>query len=172
MVLSDDELDRLRAACDTLMRRAMLEVLASTGCYLPDLVAIERADVDLSGCTVRVGRGRHSHLADLSPEAADAVARYLKSRLDDHNPLLFVRENRPIGPQSRTNALHHLKRVQAEAGVEGDLVKRLRMTVAFQHWRGGITSRELAQVMGIARKTAEGYGTGFRHLWRSGVRWP
>lgn len=84
-----DEMDieKMRANLKTDMRRAIFEVLLSTGCRVTELVTIKLSDIDEG--TVRVlGKGNKYRDVYLNAKAQLAVANYMGKRKDD-NPYLF-----------------------------------------------------------------------------------
>jgi integrase/recombinase XerC len=64
--------------------RAMLETLYSTGVRVSELVALNIADVDLTGESLRVrGKGRKERVSPIGPTAIVAIRKYLDMRAND-----------------------------------------------------------------------------------------
>lgn len=113
--MTETDLARLRAACDTPLRRALLEVWAGSGRSVAEVCAVDRDGFDPAGTVVVPTSWRHGDLAvRLSDEAAVAVSLYLAERTDDE-AALFVTTRRPIRRLSRQLAWWHLERVRERA---------------------------------------------------------
>lgn len=114
--MTPTDLDRLRAACNTPLRRALVDVWAEAGRSIAELCAIDRATFDADAGTVAVPLSwRHGDLVvQLSDDAADAVAAYLAVRADD-DEALFVTARRPVRRLSRQSMWWHLERVRERA---------------------------------------------------------
>lgn len=115
--LPSDDLTRLFAAVDTksemgLRDRAILEVLFSTGLRVSELVALNRADVNIDrgefGVIGKGGKARVVFLTDLAKEHLD---RYLKARRDPYKPL-FIRYS---GPTSKDGLTDEKSRLSARS---------------------------------------------------------
>lgn len=116
---------KLRLACGTPLRRALIETLLATGWWLPDVCALDRTSVDLYAGTLVAGE----RCVRLTSEARGAIGLYLASRTD-RDPALFVRDAKPARRLSRELALHHVRAVANTAGVAGDVVGGIRRLVA------------------------------------------
>lgn len=106
--LDSDEMERLLTAPDVnqplgLRDRTILEVLYSTGLRVSELVALNRADINLERGEFGVrGKGGKVRIVFLSEIAKEWLARYLATRTDD-DTALFVRLPRraPSGVPAR-----------------------------------------------------------------------
>lgn len=89
-VLSDEELEVLRDACESKRDLAIVDLLASTGMRVGELVRLDRKDVDLSEreCLV-MGKGNKQRLVYFDARAKLHLTEYLASRVDK-SPALFV----------------------------------------------------------------------------------
>jgi integrase/recombinase XerD len=53
-----EELEMLRKSCDTVRQRTSLEVLYATGCRLPEVHGLDKADINLQYMsTLVIGKG-------------------------------------------------------------------------------------------------------------------
>lgn len=83
---ADGEIGELRKLRDT----AILETLYSTGLRVSELVALNRAQVDLDRREFMVrGKGRKTRIVFLSPRAVEAIGRYIRARRDNFEPLFL-----------------------------------------------------------------------------------
>ncbi len=93
--LSREELERLFSAVGGrdlrgLRDTAILEMLYSTGLRVSELVALNRAQVDLVRREFMVrGKGRKTRIVFLSSRAVAAIDRYLHARNDNFEPLFL-----------------------------------------------------------------------------------
>ncbi len=82
----DGVMRKVRAARD----RAILETLYSTGLRVSELVALNRAQVDLQRREFMVrGKGRKPRIVFLSERAVEAIRDYMKLRDDNFEPLFL-----------------------------------------------------------------------------------
>ena len=89
-VLSDEELEALRDACDSKRDLAIVDLLASTGMRIGELVRLNRKDVNLQEreCLV-TGKGNKQRPVYFDARAKLHLSEYLASRTDS-SPALFV----------------------------------------------------------------------------------
>lgn len=88
--ISDEDLELIRENCATARDRAIVDVLASTGMRVGELVRLNISDVNLSEreC-VAFGKGDKQRKAYFDARAKLHLEEYLATRADD-NPALFV----------------------------------------------------------------------------------
>lgn len=88
--ISDEDMERLRDGCETLRDLAIIDLLASTGMRVGELVRLDRNSVDLEGreCVVQ-GKGNKERPAYFDARAKLHLSEYLETR-DDGNQALFV----------------------------------------------------------------------------------
>lgn len=109
--LDADEMERLIDAVDTaspigLRDRAIIELLYSSGLRVSELCNLNRDHINLKRGEFMVrGKGQKDRPVFISPEAAEWLATYLKTRVDSAVPL-FIRYNRD---QTGDNKGEHLR---------------------------------------------------------------
>lgn len=91
--LSDEDLEALRDGCRCERDLAIIDMLASTGMRIGELVRLDRADLDLHEreCLV-LGKGNKQRPVYFDARTKLHLKNYLASRTDD-NPALFVSLN-------------------------------------------------------------------------------
>lgn len=91
--LSDEDLETLRDGCSCNRDLAIIDMLASTGMRVGELVRLDRADLDLyeRECLV-LGKGNKQRPVYFDARTKLHLKNYLASRADD-NPALFVSMN-------------------------------------------------------------------------------
>lgn len=87
---SDEELEQMRDNCDDIRDLAMIDLLASSGMRVGEMVTLNRNDINFSEreCIV-LGKGNKERLVYFDARAKIHLQDYLDSRADD-NPALFV----------------------------------------------------------------------------------
>lgn len=92
---SDETLEALRDGCTCLRDLAMIDLLASTGVRVSELVRLNRADIDFEGreCVV-FGKGSKERPVYFDARTKVHLKNYLASRTDD-SPALFVTLQKP-----------------------------------------------------------------------------
>ena len=119
-IYSDKSLEALRDGCQTLRDLAIVDLLASTGMRVGELVRLNRADIDFANreCIV-FGKGAKERTVYFDARTKLHLRNYLNSRTDD-NKALFVSLDAPherlhiSGVEIRLRALGrrlHLDRV-------------------------------------------------------------
>lgn len=92
---SDETLVTLRDGCTCLRDLAMIDLLASTGIRVSELVGLNRSDIDFEGreCVV-FGKGSKERPVYFDARTKVHLKNYLESR-SDNNPALFVSLQKP-----------------------------------------------------------------------------
>ena len=92
---TDEALEMMRDGCETLRDLAIVDLLASTGMRVGELVHLNRADIDFDNreCIV-FGKGGKERKAYFDARTKIHLRRYLDER-DDDNPALFVTLQQP-----------------------------------------------------------------------------
>lgn len=87
---TDENLETLRDNCENLRDKAMIDLLASTGMRVGEMVGLNKDDIDFNEreCIV-LGKGDKERVVYFDARAKLHLQEYLDSRTDD-NPALFV----------------------------------------------------------------------------------
>ena len=123
--LDADEVQRLFAAVDTsnavgLRDRAILELLFSSGLRVSELVNLDRDHINLDRGEFMVrGKGQKDRPVFISPEAAESIDSYLKSRNDDGTPLFIHYAGSKEEGYTRLTARSVQRMVKRYAGLAG-----------------------------------------------------
>lgn len=94
-VLSDEQLEQLRDNCTNRRDLAIIDILASTGIRVGELVKLNRSDIDFHErqCVV-FGKGNKERMVYFNARTKLHLQQYLEERKDD-NPALFVSLSAP-----------------------------------------------------------------------------
>ena len=137
---SDEMLETMRDNCGNLRDLAIIDLLASTGMRVGELVRLNRADIDFENreCVV-LGKGSKERPVYFDARTKIHLKNYLASRTDE-NPALFV------------SLLHPFKRLEI-SGVEirlRQLGRRLNITRVHPHkFRRTLATRAIDKGMPI-----------------------
>lgn len=87
---SDDDLEKMRDNCSELRNLAMLDLLASTGIRIGEMVLLNREDVNFAEREIKVfGKGDKERIVYFDARTKLHLQKYLSERADK-NPALFV----------------------------------------------------------------------------------
>lgn len=153
-VFTDDELERLVAACegqafDDRRDAAIVRLFMDTGMRLSEMVGLTVSAVDLDGQVVEVsGTGGRTRAVAFGDRAVVALDRYLRARRRhahaEEVPLwLGVR-----GRLTDSGLSQMLDRRAASAGVEAMSARRFRDTFAYRWLAAGCSVAELQRIGG------------------------
>ena len=90
---TSDELERMRIVCTDIRDRALIEMLACTGCRVSELSNINLNDIRFYSkrkCGY-IGKGDKERTVFISDQAMIYLNRYLETRQDNNISLLYLR---------------------------------------------------------------------------------
>jgi integrase len=143
--LSDDERDRLLAACERSTwpkLRALVMVLLGTGCRLGEALSLRWSEMDWEARTARLARTKNGEAGVLS--FPPSVMAELKRHRQVGQALVFAGDD-PGKPFTFRKAWH---RALKDAGIENLRVHDLRHTAASWLVMNGASLYEAAEVLG------------------------
>ena len=149
--LSDEELEALRDNCDSKRDLAMVDLLASTGMRVGELIRLDIDDVDIQGreCVV-TGKGNKQRPVYFDARTKLHLTAYLDSRIDD-NPALFVSLN---GRTQRLSVCTIEKRIKAlgeKAQVGRVHPHKFRRTLATHAIDKGMPIEQVQKLLGHSK---------------------
>ena len=144
---SSVELDALRHACKNNKERAVIELLASSGIRVSELCNLDVSDLDFSGMTVRVRRGkggkdRTTYMTDI---AKLHLQRYLLGRHDERIEAFL---NKNHGRMNAGGIRFILNRIGKRANVQNVHPHRFRRTFATGLAARGMPIQEIQKLLG------------------------
>lgn len=145
---SDEELERLRMACENERDLAMLEFFYSTGIRVSEAVRLNRNQIDFreKQCVV-FGKGAKERIVYLNSKACIHLQAYLNSRSDD-NPALFVGVRKPHKRLSKEGIESAFRKIGKKAGVKNVHPHRFRRTMATNAILRGMPIQEVKELLG------------------------
>ena len=146
--LTDENLEVLRDNCTCLRDLAMLDLLASTGMRVGELVRLNRADIDFEKreCIV-FGKGSKERPVYFDARTKIHLKNYLNSR-DDDNPALFVTLDKPYERLEISGVEIRLRNLGRKAGVNKVHPHKFRRTVATKAIDKGMPIEQVQSLLG------------------------
>ncbi len=149
--LSDEQLEQMRDKCDNLRDLAMLDLLASTGMRVGELVRLNRADLNLQErqCVV-FGKGNKERIVYFNARAKIHIEAYLRERTDS-NLALFVSLNAPYRRLQISGVERRLKVLGRSADIERVHPHKFRRTLATMAIDKGMPIEQVQKLLGHVR---------------------
>ena len=149
--LSDEQLEQMRDKCDNLRDLAMLDLLASTGMRVGELVRLNRADLNLQErqCVV-FGKGNKERIVYFNARAKIHIEAYLRERTDS-NPALFVSLIAPYPRLQVSGVERRMKVLGRLAEIERVHPHKFRRTLATMAIDKGMPIEQVQRLLGHVR---------------------
>lgn len=150
-VLTDEELEVLRDGCETKRDLAIVDLLASTGMRIGELVRLDRGDVDLQEreCLV-TGKGNKQRPVYFDARAKLHLSEYLADRTDS-SPALFVALNSSARRITVSGIELRLRNLGKAAGVHQVHPHKFRRTLATHAIDKGMPIEQVQKLLGHAK---------------------
>ena len=147
-VLSDENLEMLRDSCSEIRDLAMIDLLASTGMRVGELVKINRLDIDFHEreCVV-FGKGNKEREVYFNARTKIHLKRYLDSRTDN-NPALFVSLSKPYNRLSISGVEIRLRKLGKKINIGKVHPHKFRRTLATMAIDKGMPIEQLQKILG------------------------
>ena len=150
-VLSDEELEVLRDACESKRDLAIVDLLASTGMRIGELVRLDRKDVNLHEreCLV-MGKGNKQRPVYFDARAKLHLTEYLSSRVDK-SPALFVALDSSARRITVGSIELRLRDLGRSAGINRVHPHKFRRTLATHAIDKGMPIEQVQKLLGHAK---------------------
>lgn len=148
---SDEALELMRDSCYEMRDLAMIDLLASTGMRVGEMVLLNRDDVDFTEreCVV-FGKGDKERMVYFDARTKLHLQTYLESRSDD-NPALIVSLKSPFTRLSIGGVETRLRELGRHLGVPKVHPHKFRRTLATMAIDKGMPIEQLQQLLGHKR---------------------
>lgn len=148
---SDEALELMRDSCTELRDLAMIDMLASTGMRVGEMVLLNRDDInfDERECVV-FGKGDKERIVYFDARTKMHLKAYLDNRSDD-NPALFVSLISPHDRMKIGGIEVRLRKIGNELGIPKVHPHKFRRTLATMAIDKGIPIEQLQQLLGHQR---------------------
>ena len=148
---SDEALELMRDSCTELRDLAMIDMLASTGMRVGEMVLLNREDIDFNEreCVV-FGKGDKERIVYFDARTKIHLLNYLNSR-DDDNPALFVSLQKPYNRLQISGVEVRLRQYGKRLGLNKVHPHKFRRTLATMAIDKGMPIEQLQQLLGHRR---------------------
>lgn len=148
---SDEALELMRDSCSEMRDLAIIDLLASTGMRVGEMVLLNRDDVDFTEreCVV-FGKGDKERMVYFDARTKLHLQAYLESRSDD-NPALIVSLKSPFTRLSIGGVESRLRELGRHLGVPKVHPHKFRRTLATMAIDKGMPIEQLQQLLGHKR---------------------
>ena len=148
---SDEDLEKMRDNCKKLRDLAMIDILASTGMRVGEMVLLNRDDLNFSEreCVV-FGKGDKERIVYFDARAKLHLQEYLDSRTDD-NPALFVTLRAPHERIQIGGIEHRLREIGKRLNIPKVHPHKFRRTLATMAIDKGMPIEQLQRLLGHQR---------------------
>lgn len=145
---SDESLELMRDNCTTLRDLAIIDILASTGMRVGEMVLLNRNDIDFNEreCIV-FGKGSKERVVYFDARTKIHLQNYLMSRTDD-NPALFVSLKSPYERLKIGGVEVRLREFGKQLGLQRVYPHKFRRTLATTAIDKGMPIEQLQQLLG------------------------
>ena len=148
---SDEVLEMMRDNCTESRDLAMIDMLASTGMRVGEMVLLNRNDIDFNEreCVV-FGKGNKERVVYFDARTKIHLKNYLQTRTDD-NPALFVSLKSPYNRMNIGGIETCLRRLGKQLGLQRVHPHKFRRTLATMAIDKGMPIEQLQQLLGHKR---------------------
>lgn len=148
---SDEALELMRDSCTALRDLAMIDMLASTGMRVGEMVLLNRNDIDFNEreCVV-FGKGSKERVVYFDARTKIHLQNYLASRTDD-DPALFVSLKSPHRRLKIGGVEVRLRELGRRLGLNKVYPHKFRRTLATMAIDKGMPIEQLQQLLGHRR---------------------
>ena len=146
--ISDEGLELLRDACDQIRDLAIVDLLASSGMRVGELVNLNRGDMNFHEreCVV-LGKGGSERMVYFDARTKIHLLNYLESR-DDNNPALFVSLNQPYERLLVGGVETRLRKIGKRADLKKVHPHKFRRTLATRAIDKGMPIEQVQRLLG------------------------
>ena len=148
---TDEELEKMRDNCSELRDLAIIDMLASTGMRIGEMVLLNKADINFNEreCVV-FGKGDKERIVYFDARAKIHLQNYIDSRNDD-NPALFVTMRSPHERIKIGGIESRLREMGKALDIEKVHPHKFRRTLATMAIDKGMPIEQLQQLLGHKR---------------------
>ena len=148
---TDEELEKMRDNCEELRDLAIVDMLASTGMRIGEMVLLNKADINFNEreCVV-FGKGDKERVVYFDARTKIHLQNYIDSRIDD-NPALFVTLRAPYTRITIGGIESRLREMGKNLEIEKVHPHKFRRTLATMAIDKGMPIEQLQKLLGHKR---------------------
>lgn len=145
---SDEALELMRDNCECPRDLALIDILASTGMRVGELVNLDRTDIDFQNreCIV-LGKGNKQRIVYFDARTKIHLQNYLNSRTDD-NAALFVSLQKPFERLQISGVEIRLRELGRKLNIDKVHPHKFRRTLATMAIDKGMPIEQVQQLLG------------------------
>lgn len=148
---SDEELEKMRDGCEEKRDLALIDLLASTGMRVGELVRLNQADIDFNERECKVfGKGDKERIVYFDARTKIHLREYLDSRNDDCDAL-FVGLKAPYSRLTIGGVESRVREIGKRLGIAKIHPHKFRRTLATKAIDKGMPIEQLQQLLGHKR---------------------
>ena len=145
---TEDDLEKIRDACESSRELALVDFLYSTGVRVSEAANSDIADFNFQAMEGYVyGKGGKERIVYLDTRAKIHLLRYLHFRKDT-NPALFVEIIDPHNRMTKCQIEYTVKQIGKRAGIENCHPHRFRRTLATRLLERGMPIEQVQAILG------------------------
>ena len=150
-VYTDEELEKMRDTTNNIRDLALIDMLASTGMRVGELVKLDKSDIDFQNreCIV-FGKGNKERKVYFDARTKIHLEEYLESRTDE-NEALFVSLRQPHSRITINGVENRLKSIGSSLGIKKVHPHKFRRTLATAAIDKGMPVEQLQRLLGHER---------------------
>ncbi len=148
---TDEDLEKMRDSCTELRDLAMIDMLASTGMRIGEMVLLNKADINFNEreCVV-FGKGDKERIVYFDARTKIHLQNYIDSRTDD-SPALFVALRSPHERIKIGGIESRLREIGKQLDIKKVYPHKFRRTLATMAIDKGMPIEQLQQLLGHKR---------------------
>ena len=145
---TDEDLEKMRDNCTELRDLAMIDMLASTGMRIGEMVLLNKADINFNEreCVV-FGKGDKERIVYFDARTKIHLQNYIDSRMDD-NPALFVTLDKPYDRLKISGVEIRLRQLGRRLKIEKIHPHKFRRTLLTDAGARGVPLQEIQAYAG------------------------
>ncbi|WP_295360979.1 site-specific tyrosine recombinase/integron integrase [uncultured Pseudoramibacter sp.] len=148
---SDEELEKMRDSCKEKRDLALIDMLASTGMRVGELVLLNQADIDFNERECKVlGKGNKERIVYFDARTKIHLQEYLKSR-NDKSSALFVSLKAPHTRLTISGVEARIRKIGKDLRIGKVHPHKFRRTLATKAIDKGMPIEQLQQLLGHKR---------------------
>ena len=148
---SDEELEKMRDSCGEKRDLALIDMLASTGMRVGELVLLNQSDIDFNERECKVlGKGNKERIVYFDARTKIHLQEYLDSRSDDCDAL-FVSLKAPHSRLTIGGVESRVREIGKKLNIEKVHPHKFRRTLATKAIDKGMPIEQLQQLLGHKR---------------------
>ncbi len=148
---TDEDIEKMRDSCKELRDLAIIDMLASTGMRIGEMVLLNKSDINFNEreCVV-FGKGDKERVVYFDARTKIHLQNYIESRIDD-NPALFVTLRSPFERIKIGGIETRLREIGHALDIEKVHPHKFRRTLATMAIDKGMPIEQLQQLLGHKR---------------------